>query len=364
MRTSASSKYFFGYLFVRIAKTIAVVSFLTGIAFGVLRYAQADSAAGSLRYRGNVGLTQQLDRLRDVFARTFRQVSASNPVPQSARISPPEFPRSIDNVDDFHQLLGQLQRVDANRNEMKEIIVGRFESLVLQIQQKLRAYAASLRPVARPSPSPFASSAAQATSTPAIMRREEPEDLFSKRVDRSEVESRSSRLETIRTFLQEQQSQAQTSEGKKLFSDSITEIEALRKLLPIRTEAPLEAEPTPPVRPPSVVSSEPEIPKPMHAEDVANQLEQYRTDVRESLLSLWALDEALDEATALASDEANKCQAATLAVRGIWLAAWGQIAMVFATAAFLAFLILVLADFTQALLDTATNTGITASRSQ
>jgi hypothetical protein len=364
MKTYLTKKYFFGYLFVRIAKAIAIVTFIIGIVFVVLRYAQADNAADSVRYRGSVALDQRLDKLGYIFTRTLRLVSAFNPRTESAKLGPLQFDRSIDSDGDFDRLLTQLHRAEADRQAMKDLIVARFESLVFQIQQKLRAYAASLRAVTTPSPSPLASATVQPTPTAAMAHREEPETLFSKRVDRSEVQSRSSRLQGIRTFLKEQNSQAQTSEGHKLLSDSITEIEALQKLLPIRIETPLElgVTPTPPVEANGPSPSVPEIPQPVHAENVANQLEEYRKEVREATLSWWDLDDSLDETAALATEEANKCRAATLSVRGIWLAAWGEIGMGFTAAVFLAFLILVLADFTQALLDTATNTGITASR--
>lgn len=366
MRRYLTTKYFFGYLFVRIAKAIAVLSFLIGIAFALFRYAQADNAAASVGYRASVALDQRLDKLKYTFARTIRLVSAFNPAAESARLSTLEFGRPVDSDGDFDRLLAQLSSVEDQRQRMKELIVARFESLVGQMQQKLRAYAASLRAAATPSPNPLPSASVQPTPTPTITQRVEPETLFSKRVDRSEVESRSSRLESIRTFLKEQNSQAQTDEGHKLISDTITEIEVLKKLLPLRGEAPPEPEPTPSptYQAPVASTNAPEVPRPMHAEDVANQLEDYRKDVREAVLSWWDLDDAVDQASELASEEANKCRAATLVVRGIWLAAWGQIAMTFTAAVFLAFLILVLADFTQALLDTATNTGITAARSR
>jgi hypothetical protein len=82
--------------------------------------------------------------------------------------------------------------------------------------------------------------------------------------------------------------------------------------------------------------------------------------VRESVLNSWAIDDAFDECSELVGSESNSCQAASLILNGIWLAAFAQMAVCLVASVFLAFLILVMADLTQTLLDTATNTGVMA----
>ncbi|HVF22161.1 MAG TPA: hypothetical protein VM941_03765, partial [Pyrinomonadaceae bacterium] len=83
-----------------------------------------------------------------------------------------------------------------------------------------------------------------------------------------------------------------------------------------------------------------------------------------AVLSSWALDDAYEDAAEVAGSESNKCQASSLVENGIWLSAFGQMAMAIIAALFLAFLILVMADLTQTLLDTATNTGVMADATQ
>ncbi|HAF14966.1 MAG TPA: hypothetical protein DHU55_00585 [Blastocatellia bacterium] len=102
----------------------------------------------------------------------------------------------------------------------------------------------------------------------------------------------------------------------------------------------------------------------LNAEKVADQLEQLRSAVRQAVLSSWALDGAFDRVSELSLSEQNKCRSATLTTKGIWLSAFGQIGTGAVATAFVAFLILVMADLTQTLLDTATNTGTMARKGQ
>jgi len=102
----------------------------------------------------------------------------------------------------------------------------------------------------------------------------------------------------------------------------------------------------------------------LNAEKVADQLEQLRNSVRQAVLSSWALDGAFDRVSELSLSEQNKCRLATLRTKGIWLNAFGRIAIGAVATAFVAFLILVMADLIQTLLDTATNTGMMAQKGQ
>jgi len=56
-------KYFFGYLFVRIAKFLAVVIVLIGLAYAIFQFAQASIAAESVQYLPNPTVRQHLDKL-------------------------------------------------------------------------------------------------------------------------------------------------------------------------------------------------------------------------------------------------------------------------------------------------------------
>ena len=81
--------------------------------------------------------------------------------------------------------------------------------------------------------------------------------------------------------------------------------------------------------------------------------------MRFCLLGRYALvDKAIDKA----ATEADHQRVAALAVQRVWVRATGHIMLILVAACFAAFLVLVMADLTQTLLDTATNTRIMAER--
>ena len=365
---ATDQKLFLRIPFVRLAKAIAIGIAIIGVLTLLFRYVQASNSAASVAYRPSVGLDQRLDRLSTSLVRTVSLVSAFNSAADSKKIQAPRFERSIRTDSGFARLGEQLGSIDGQRTSMKQLVVDRFESSVAKIEQRLRAHAASLRAAATPSAStaPAGSPVATATATPAPSLQEEQETLFSKRVANYEISNRLSALEKAKLFLSELEAKAENLESRKSLFDSVTELEGLKKLLPTR------AQPAPLASPssPSATSSSPEPVRateartPAKAEEVADQLVAFRRSVRESMLTSWALDEAFDEASEFAGAEANKCTAASLIVKGIWLSAMGQMALAAVAAALVAFLILVMADLTQTFLDTATNTAVLAQASK
>ena len=89
-----------------------------------------------------------------------------------------------------------------------------------------------------------------------------------------------------------------------------------------------------------------------------------RFQVRTAIASSWEFDEAFAQASGTAYHEGGKCRISSLAVKGVWLSFFGQVGLAILATVLVAFLILVFADLTQTLLDTATNTGITADASK
>lgn len=368
MSLLATRKYFFGYLFVRLAKAIAVAIVLIGAGFILFKYAQAANAADAVAYRASVALDQRLDRLSASFNRTARLVMAFNSGAEAAKFTNPRFPRLARSDGDFENLRMQLAKIDQNRERMKQLVIDRFESAAGNIEKRLRDHAASLRAGARPSPTvvPATIPSASPIAPAAALPKEEQETLFSRGVSKHEIDDRFSKLEAAKTFLAALEARAENLESRKSLFDSITEIEALKKLLPVRIDSTIEANPspTPVAQSPADAASVTEARTLARAEQVANQLAAYRGSVRDSMLSAWAVDDAYDEASEFAGAESNKCRSASLLVSGIWLSAFGQMAIFLIASLFLAFIILVMADLTQTLLDTATNTGVTADASR
>lgn len=356
-------KYFFGYLFVRIAKILAIIVLLVGVGYILSKYGQANIAADSASYRTSDVLELQLNKLGGSFARTKDLVGQYAGSEAVAQIRSPDFPRGIDSNGDFERLSKQLVSVDQRRQEMKETIIRRFEALVAQIEEKLRAHAATLAAGA-PQPLPAPTAAMPSPGAGAIVSQSnERETLFIPNLTRYDIQARSAALERTRQMLKTLESTAENPENRRILTDSAAQLDELEKLLPSPRET-SQTEPSPITTPPRSESPEPTPPpKEFSAEKVANQLRQARLDIRSAMLSSWSLDDAFEQASSIAAVERAKCRLASLTVKGIWLKAFGEIGIALVMTIFTAFLVLVFADLLQTLLDTATNTGVTAEAS-
>jgi flagellar motility protein MotE (MotC chaperone) len=357
-------KYFFGYLFVRIAKFLAVIIVLIGLAYAIFQFVQASVAAESVQYLPNPTVRQHLDKL---LARSFeaqRLVSDFTGETKKSDASVGGLAGEITSMRDFDRLGEVLETVDREREILKQAIVKRFEQLIDEVQKKLRAYAASLSPAEASPPPKVLSPTPMATATPPPKPTpNERKTLFSEQLSQADIETRLSDLNANVQFLKVLETTAENPENRTKLTESIKRLDELKALLPSRpvalTEVPQQEKPQ------QYSPQNPQLPfaeprKVLNAEKVADQLGQLRSSVRQAILSSWALDEALDEIRDLSASERNKCRSATLAVTRIWLTAFGMIAGGAVLMAFVAFLILVTADLTQTLLDTATNTGVIA----
>lgn len=356
-------KYFFGYLFVRIAKILAGLIILGGLGFAVLKYSQASVASASASYQTSAVLQRNLNVLRDAFSTTQETVLSFNnsnqaTTPATSGIS---FPRTVESNSDFEAVDAALSRISGESQKLKQSIVNRFEELVKDIEQRLRAHAAALQPT----PTPNRSTAVMPTPAPipsSSPTKHEP-SLFSSNLQTGETIARTRQLINGREFLKVLGTKAENSENRAKLIESAEQLDVLSRLLP---QEEVSSEPAPRSTPPDT-SSDPDVQqahKIVAAEKIADQIQQLRERVRQALLTSWILDEAFDQALTVASTEKERCRFASLQQRGIWLAAGGEIVSRLLAAALLSFLILVFADLTQTQLDTATNTGITAEASR
>ena len=320
---------------------------------------QARLAADGTSYRPNGYLQTQLTNLTATFAQSKELVSHFAGAPSVADVRFPTFSKKVDSNGDFDGLVSAIGEIDRGRQRMQEIVINRFDTLAAQIEQKLRAHAAALAAEQTP-PSQQAAATPTPPTTPSAAESEPAETLFLSDLPNEQIFARSSTLQRTKQLLEVLESTAENSENRRALSESADELEQLRKLLPAPREsvpvdsqsaAPSAAQPTPP-------------PKTFNAEKAADQLREGRREVREAMLSAWRLDQAFDQTSAIAADEREKCRIDSLAVKGIWLRALEQIGFAVLVTALVAFLVLVFADLIQTLLDTATNTGITAEASR
>jgi hypothetical protein len=350
-----NKRHFFGSLFVRAAKRLALLVLLAGIGFAALQYIQARIAAGSAAYQPSPPLQQALGKLKDALSSTEHIVSSFNAANQSTTptVQPFRFPSIIRSNEDFAQVDAELARVEQERQQLKQSVVSRFEGSVANIEEKLRSYAAQLHsaqsptvvthpgPALTPVPSP----------SPTLAR----ESLFSSKLGPNDANERIATLTQRKEFLEGLGAKAQNADNRAKVAEATDQLDALGKLLPEKLESSVAARGAGSRKAPAEPGR-----KLLLSERVAGELQQLRGDVRQMLLTPWALDDTLEQAIELNSIEREKCRVATLAQKGIWLSATSRILIELLAAVFAALLILVCADLVKSLLNMAVDTDVVA----
>jgi hypothetical protein len=349
-------QYFFAYLFVRAAKGLALLVILIGVGFCVLRYYQASVAADAVAYQRSPHLQQALDRLKAAFLATEQIIDSFNAGNQSKtpNFRAPRFPLVIDSDDDFARISAELSRLDHERQQLKESIVSRFETLVKSIEEKLHAYAAVLQ--SSPSPTPATTQNLTSNATPTPSREE---SLFSSQLGSSDANERSANLKERKEFLKVLAIRAENADNRVILGEAADQLERLAKLLPEKFDVSTAAQPDTA----TASSKDPRAEqhgKVLLSERVARQLEQLRGGVRQMLLTSWTLDDTFEQVANLDSAERDKYRAAILAQKSVWLSAASRIVIGLLATGLVSLLIVVFADLVRTQLDTATSTGTVA----
>ena len=346
-------RYFFGYLFVRLAKIIAVIVLIGGLTGAAVRCVQGSLEAASIRYEPSAFassklfiLSQEWDRMRKLIA-SFMGQSA----PTMTEI---QFANAPATPADFATIAGQLANIQGDRENVKVAMVRGFEAPVLEIEQKLRAHASHMAAPATSTPLPASEEKSQALDDTGPAS---PKTLFAS-LGRSEVSIRRDSLAQSQDFISVLKSSAENPENADLLARALRELTNLERLLPVN----LETAPRSPPKNESANSPSP-VPK-LNAERVADQLQQARRLVRSALLTDWSVDHALAEAVTEVENERKKCIEAGRALQRLWLNVAVVMALTLVASALMSFLILVFADLTQSFLDTATHTAVVASAYQ
>jgi len=332
---------------------------LIGVGFCVLRYYQASIAADAVAYQRSPHLQQALDRLKAAFLATEQIIDSFNAGNQSKtpNFRAPRFPQVIESDDDFARISAELSRVDHERQQLKESIVSRFETLVKSIEEKLHAYTAVLQSSPSPTPATTQNLISNATPTPSPMSREE--SLFSSQLGSSDANERSANLKERKEFLKVLAIRAENADNRVILGEAADQLERLAKLLPEKFDLSTAAKPDTA----TASSKDPRAEqhgKVLLSERVARQLEQLRGGVRQTLLTSWTLDDTFEQVANLDSAERDKYRAAILAQKSVWLSAASRIVIGLLATGLVSLLIVVFADLVRTQLDTATSTGTVA----
>lgn len=350
--------YFFGYLFVKARKELALLVISIGIGYCVLEYSQAKASASATAYQPSASLHRTLAALTDSFASSERVVNAFNTDHHLAtpKVQMPHLPPVVASNADFALVGEALSKIDQDREQLKQSIISRFEILVRGIEGKLRGYAAGLKGVS-PSSAPATGAIVVTTATPPEVPGKMEGSVFSPKVNSVEVTKRTADVSAQMEFLEALKRKAENPQNRANLTEAVAQLEALSRLLPEKSD--ISAQPEAPGSGPNQEASD-LTRDVLPSERVAGQLQQLRNEVRQIFLSSWTLDDAFQEASAVASAERDKCRLSTLAQKGIWLSTTSRILVALLVAALASFVILVCADLVKTFLDTASHTGVVA----
>ena len=349
--------YFFGYLFVRLAKVLATLVFVTGVAVAIFSWFQASLESRATRYVPSARLGSQLRVVRQLQAEAWQTVAGFKPL--SGNVDPPPmetvgiepFTRTPPmTTADFASLDAVLDSVTANDVALKRYLLARFETSITNIRSQLLAHAQEITP-AVPSSTP------SAASTPAVELPSLANGIYSTRLSDTEILERNATLDRARETLKVLAAQAEKAQNKQILTASVNELDSLQPLLPVPLAAGHQ-DANEPAREGSLTAASSREPK--AAEMVAVKLQGLVGEVRQVICSSWAFTEATDEAARLAAVEKQECRQADFALKRIWQHTYGMMVMLVFGGAFLAFLLLAMTDLTKALLDAATHSGVVA----
>lgn len=333
--------YPFGYLFVRLAKILAVVLFAAGLVAASLRYYQGALDARARRYAQSKSLEtdishldREYERLQTIMARSLHRIVA----PLEAR-TVATAPRT---TSEFGALGKRLTEISHTRDDVKDSLIATFESVIEQIEKKLQAHAAMLRGEEAKADAPPAGSPDEkkALNTPETVFVDLGGPELGKRIDA---------LGRSREFVTKLKASVEKPENAALLISALQELDELGRLLPSSLEiAPPEPKPE---------EAKPGPPTQLNAERVANQLRQVRALVRASVLNDWSIDQTLARVTESLEVERQRCAESEQALQRLWLETWIWICAILLGATLAAFLVLVMADLVRSFLDSAAHSA-------
>lgn len=337
------TSYPFGYLFVRLAKILAVVLFAAGVLAASLRYVQGSLDARARKYAQSKTLEADLsqldreyERLQTIMARSLHRTVA--PLEARAVATAPR------TTAEFAALGKRLTEISRTRDEIKDSLVATFESTMETIEGKLQAHAASLR-------GEEAKKEAPAAGAPDEKKAHLTSETVFVDLGGPELGKRADALSRSREFIVKLKGSAEKAENAALLITALQELEELGRLLPSSLEiAPAAAaEEKPPGEEPKPTGPPPQL----AAERVANQLRQVRALVRSSVLNDWSIDQKLVRVLDETEAERQKCADSEQALQRLWLETWIWVCAILLGATLTAFLVLVMADLVRSFLDSA-----------
>ena len=361
-------QYFFGYLFVRLARTLAVLALL--ITGGGIWYLATDYNLQSMRvryYRSGT-LDLKLRELQEELAFAQQEVER---VANTGNLPPIEFSPAPNDSVGFEKIQTELRMVDERRGALKEQVIADFkkkaEALRSRIQetieeiQQARAAGAPSTPSQSATPAPISQSSTptlQATQTRSVFEN----------LSGLDVQSMRETLDHVSQFFDDLAAKAEKEENKKLISDTKRALARVSEWLPneqadqsstnFTTPLPATPSPAPGAAAPQAPPPDPLTTAMENELKIDNAIEAVQSQISRP----WRLDSLFIDTTQVMENEAAQCRGSENAVHMLRLTFALKLAKLLIGGLVVAFLILVFADFIQSFFDTATNVAAIRKR--
>lgn len=279
----------------RFAKTVGCLAIIAGfvVAGSILQLGKLQIEAA--RYHESALPAERLQRVQSLYGTAQKAIlefqgTTEFPADYSVAAFTPKFPARFVTDADFQNALQELSRTADGKRAMERFVTDRFEKLVMEIQRVLRAHASSITPPKEP-----ASNAPLPPPAPPAIT------VFAENLDSSRIEESKETLGKAAEVLGTLKSSAENPENKKKLEDAVAELARFEKLFPKPVF----------VVPPAAI----ERMELTNAEKVAQRLDALRGEVRQAVLSSWALNEAYDQALQTVENERVQFRNSDLRVR-------------------------------------------------
>ena len=358
-------RYFFGYLFVRLAKLLACLALLAMIGMLVRTVISYGIERSRVAYERNGDLDRQLHRLEEELDFTTRELGH---ITDTTKLPAVKIGRAGDSMRELEANDAQLAQGAARRDRLKEMLTESFEAKAGQLRDRITSVIREIERL-RAETAPKPSTDSQPAPRPAPVRAFTPASSNSA-IPRTVYGDLSSQelggmLDSIRdtaSFFRALSQKAEKEESRALIDNVIKDLDVLIGWLPAMPKSASPADrPVPDSEPPRVspAPQAPQEPPPdplVTAQQNLTAISQAVESIKRRLLRGWTLDAILDQTQSQLERERTHCRLADLALRRIWLDHAVQFGIYLSIGVAIAFLILVFADFIQSFFDTATNT--------
>lgn len=361
-------QYFFGYLFVRFAKLIALLALLIMAADLFYVAAKYQGEAAEAAYRPSNSLRMELRALREEFGFAREEVSRLAGV---SDLVAPDWPEMPERSVEFERLLQQLSLADARRLELKTRLTAAFDAKATALRERIEQAVREIeqmRAAAQPARAPRAS-AVPAPSAPQPAPAPQPgrwRTVFESDSPPA-IRGMHGTLADARRFLDELEKSAEKEESKRLIGDARAALNDLDRWLPEEPAVAAASTANFPAPARSVAPSAQEEPQPP-PDPLTTAIRNYEAigrmmdSVHRQLHNDWRLDRTTVQAMRTAENEAASCRAAEARLRQLLLARAAEAGWALLIGIAVAFAILVFADFIQSFFDTATNSAAIRER--